>query len=238
MAHNQAAIRRPNFLEGINPEPQITPVSFGGLAAGAAPAALRVLPKEDPAPPANDPPLDEPELLVEAAPETEEARGPGQAQPGFPAFPPPAPVDLSRLEAAIERLQNLSERLVLEARSDALEVALLLARKIVEGELAVNVDRLLGMVRSAVRRLGDSRHVILRLCPSDADALLSREGGRSPGELIGVGPARVELVPDPTLKPGDCVVEGDLVAVDGRLDTRFAEMRRALVAAALSEERT
>ena len=39
---------------------------------------------------------------------------------------------------------------------------------------------------------------------------------------------RVEIVPDPTLVPGDCLVDTDFGQVDGRLSTRLGEARRAV----------
>lgn len=162
-----------------------------------------------------------------------------------PLLPPPtgpgsapadaaAHADAQRLEHALDRLQMLGDRLAAEARADAVEVALLVARKIVEGELEVNVDRFLAMVRSAVRRLGESRRVVIRLAPADAEVVESMRQ-RNGGELAGFSSIQMEITADPTLKRGDVVVEGDLVAIDGRLDTRMAEMRRALAEQAMEE---
>jgi flagellar assembly protein FliH len=75
---------------------------------------------------------------------------------------------------------------------------------------------------------GDSRRVALRLSPADA-ALV--EAGR---EKLGDGAlasARIEVVPDASLSPGDCLVETDFGQVDGRLATRLSEARRVVKAA-------
>jgi flagellar biosynthesis/type III secretory pathway protein FliH len=42
----------------------------------------------------------------------------------------------------------------------------------------------------------------------------------------------VEIVADPSLGRGDCLVEGDLVTVDGRINARIEELRRVLDAGA------
>jgi flagellar assembly protein FliH len=130
------------------------------------------------------------------------------------------------MDAAVDRLRMLSDRLAADMRNDALEVAMMLARKIVEGELTTNVDKMMGTVRSAVRRLGESRRITVRLCPEDAE-LLTKEN-KQPGDVAGLSAARVEVVADPALGRGDCLVEGDLGSVDGRQDTRFAELRRVI----------
>jgi flagellar assembly protein FliH len=147
----------------------------------------------------------------------------------------------------------LSDRLASEARSDALELGLMIARKVVEGELAVNADRLISVVKSAVSRVGESRRIVVHLAPEDADVLNghgqtghagakdSTEGGAapvaapSPIERLGRGAAKIEVVADPSLSRGDCVVEGDHLSVDARLDAKFAEIRRALMESAWEE---
>jgi flagellar assembly protein FliH len=225
-----AALRRPSFLEQAKAHSAVVTPAFGGAAAPPAVAEargqnarLRV--------------VDIPELVPSPLPQ--EIHLPPPAMPTSPAAPAPAPAapDMSRINAAIERLRLMSERLAAEARADAMEVALLVARKMVEGELSVNVERMLGTVRSAVRRLGESRRILIRVCPADAELMTGAgAGARSPADIAGSGVARVELVADPTLGRGDCVVEGELGSVDARLDSRFDEIRRALVTAAMEDQ--
>jgi flagellar biosynthesis/type III secretory pathway protein FliH len=40
--------------------------------------------------------------------------------------------------------------------------------------------------------------------------------------------ARVEIIADASLGKGDCLVDGDLVTVDGRIQARIEELHRAL----------
>ncbi|HEY0706798.1 MAG TPA: FliH/SctL family protein [Polyangia bacterium] len=169
-----------------------------------------------------------------------------QQQPQPPA---PAPViDMSRMEAAIDRLRLLSERLAAEARSDVLELGLMIARKVVEGELSVNADRLIGVVKSAVSRVGESRRIAVHLAPEDAEMLTGgpEEAGTDgsgaaaavPSALLRLsrGAAKIEIVPDASLSRGDCVVEGDHLSVDATLDTKFGEIRRVLLETAWEEQ--
>jgi flagellar assembly protein FliH len=134
----------------------------------------------------------------------------------------------ARLGGAVEQLAAAAERLASEARSDAVEVAFFLARRILEIELATSVDSMAALARSAVRRLGESRRIELRLSPADAGAMTALLAERGPGVLTSLTSAQIEVVPDPALQRGDCVVEGDSGTVDGRLDTRLDELRRAL----------
>jgi len=135
-----------------------------------------------------------------------------------------AEAQVARMSFAIEGLRHQAERLAEQARSDALEIGFQVARRILERELTTSPEPLFQLVRSAVRRVGDARTVTVRLNPDDLKRIQAAGGGTA-GEL---SLAQLQLVADPTLKPGDCFVESELGSVDGRLDTRLKELRRGL----------
>jgi flagellar assembly protein FliH len=168
------------------------------------------------------------------------ARTPAPALPTTPA-PTPAPVvDMQKLAdeiserigQATKTLRHTADRLAAEARSDALEIGFMVARRILEADLQANVEHLVGLVRSAIRRLGESRQIKLHMCPEDArliQDLLNREGPQE------ISSAQIEVMTDPSLRRGDCVVIGDLGTVDGRINTRLEELRQALQAGTWEE---
>ena len=135
---------------------------------------------------------------------------------------------MEKVDAALSTLRAQADHLAEQARADAIEIGFQVARKILETELRQSPEALFALVRSAVRRAGESRRIVVRLAPDDA-ALLRSEDGRS--ALDGVTAARVEYLPDPSLQRGDCLVETDFGQVDGRLSTRLSEIRRAVDAA-------
>ncbi len=135
---------------------------------------------------------------------------------------------MQKVAAAVETLRAQADRLAEQARSDAIEIGFQVARKILESELRQSPEALFALVRSAVRRAGESRRIAVRLTPEDA-ALLEPEAGRA--ALDGITSARVEFVHDPGLQRGDCMVDADFGQVDGRLATRLTEIRRAVDAA-------
>jgi flagellar assembly protein FliH len=140
-----------------------------------------------------------------------------------------------RIGSAAQFLRQAAERLAAEARSDALEVGFMVARRILETDITANVEHLVGLVRSAIRRLGESRHIKLHLCPEDArlvDDVLKQDGAQA---ISPVAAAQIEVISDPSLQRGDCVVAGDLGTVDGRINTRLEELRRALQTGAWEE---
>jgi len=153
---------------------------------------------------------------------------------GAEALAPPLPAPAIQMAAetservarAITELRGMSDRLAGELGATALEIGFLLARKILDKEIATDRDAVRSLVESAVRRVGDVHKVTVHLCPADVDAVRASAGESSP--LAGMGIAKVEIVADTNLTPGDCIVESDAARVDGRLGTRLEELRRAL----------
>jgi flagellar biosynthesis/type III secretory pathway protein FliH len=172
---------------------------------------------------------EEPESVVMETPSSVESLAP----PLPPPIPQPGPEFAERLARAVADLRRTGEHLAEQTTADALEMAVLIARRIIEGELESNPAALTGLIRSAVARLGESRKIQLRLHPSDAAKVEAAGDG---GPLAGVAIARVEIRPDATLSPGDCIVDGEQGTVDGRVATRLEEVRRILTRALAEEE--
>lgn len=149
-----------------------------------------------------------------------------------PAEPKPDPIAtaraIERLEQAVTLLRAQGERLAEQARSDALELAFMIARKILEREIHCDPMALLSLIRSAITRAGEANQITVRLSAMDSDALrLAGHDLTSSNFSL----AKVTVVADPNLGAGDCVVETNLGTVDGRLSTRLAEMRETVEAA-------
>ena len=122
-------------------------------------------------------------------------------EPEVPAGPTPEQLAELRADAfqrvahAVEVLKLQGERLAEQARSDALEIGFLVARRILEAELGTSAEALFALVRGALKRAGDSRKVVVRVHPEDARLL---EGPASAGTL-GVTTATIEVTGDPSL---------------------------------------
>lgn len=139
---------------------------------------------------------------------------------------------MERLAAAIATLRAHTDRLAEQSRSDSIEIGFQVARKILESELHQNPEAIFSLVRSAVRRAGESRRLAIRVCPDDLALLQSARGQAA---LDGLGAARIECLADPSLQHGDCVVDADFGRIDGRLTTRLQEIHRAVDAASTED---
>ena len=162
-------------------------------------------------------------------------QGAGQAATAIAEAQKLAAQFTERTASTIELLRATAERLAAEARTDALEIGFLVARRILEMELSASAEPLVNLVRAAVRRLGESRRIVIHLSPQDAQAISGIVESRGPQAVAQAAISRVEIVSDPSLGRGDCLVEGDLVTVDGRINARVEELRRVLEASGTEE---
>ena len=138
--------------------------------------------------------------------------------------PPPAPEPLRERESlrlAIEALRSQGEKLAEQARSDALELGILIARRILEQEITANLDGIFALIKSAIRRAGEEHVTKLRLHPEDVKHL--QASAQSEFSL-----GKIELIADASLERGDVMVDTAQHTIDGRLSTRFDELVRQL----------
>jgi len=157
----------------------------------------------------------------------------GDDEIGVEALAPPLPTppammsseSSEKLAQAIADLRRTAGRLGAELGATALEIGCLLARQILDAELKSDPELRVAMIRAAIRRLGESQKVTVRLAPGDRDTVASLAGE---GEALGLPLASLELIADINLSPGDAIVESDTGMVDGRLGIRLEELRRVL----------
>jgi flagellar assembly protein FliH len=87
-----------------------------------------------------------------------------QARPGLEAA-------AAALEQAIAGVEQVRAETAAQVERDAIELALQLAEKIVAGALAVDSERIVDVVRGALRRLSERRRVTILVNPDDLETV-------------------------------------------------------------------
>lgn len=131
---------------------------------------------------------------------------------------------LRRLAQTIEELQALRAELIHRTERQVVELALAIARKVIQRESAIDTDLLMAMARVALDRLADTATASIRLHPDDHAAVV----GRSQGGVAAAGHA-VQIVADPAVRRGGCVVRSDVGAIDIGVGAQLDELTRALL---------
>jgi flagellar assembly protein FliH len=136
---------------------------------------------------------------------------------------------LGALEAAHAEVLALREATAEAVERDAVELAVALAEKIVAGTLDAEPERVLDVVRGALRRLSERRRVTVLVHPDDLE-LVRSASERLAAELGGIEHCEVQA--ERRLSRGGVVVRTDEGQIDATIETQLARARE-LVAAEL-----
>jgi flagellar assembly protein FliH len=128
---------------------------------------------------------------------------------------------LSRLARSIEEMSKSKARFRAEVEEDAVKLALAIARKVLNRELASDPEALAGLARVALDKLNVRELQRVRVHPTDApaiDRLLTASSG----------PKRVEVIGDKTLERGAAIFETERGTLDASVTTQLSEIERGL----------
>jgi flagellar assembly protein FliH len=141
---------------------------------------------------------------------------------------------LSALAAVHADVVALRDATAEAVERDAVELAVQLAEKIVAGALDVDPERVLDVVRAALRRLSERRRVTVLVHPDDLELVRAASEGFA-AELGGIEHCEVQA--ERRLVRGGAVVRTDEGQVDASIETQLTRARE-LVAAELGAKAT
>jgi flagellar assembly protein FliH len=132
------------------------------------------------------------------------------------------------LAAGMQALADERRRILADERDAVLRLALAVARKVLHAEVLLCADAAARVVEAAVASAQDATVIRIRVHPDDAERIRAGQGTSFP----------YELVPDPAISPGGCVVETDCGSIDASLESQWAAVEAAMLEAAASEPTT
>lgn len=121
------------------------------------------------------------------------------------------------------RQREIEEAAVREATVLAVEVA----AKVVRAEVAARPERVADVLRGAIRRAADRSRLVARVNPADLAAC--REAAPALMADMG-GIAALDVVDDPRVDRGSCVLETTAGDVDATFESQLARVLEALAA--------
>ena len=108
-----------------------------------------------------------------------------------------------------------------QAEAAVVDLALSIARKILQREVAIDTLLLRGAVRVALDRIQSATDIRLRVRPEDASRWQELLDG---DETL---PCRPEVTPDKTLEPGQCVLETSLGSTDLGWESQMKDLEQS-----------
>lgn len=128
----------------------------------------------------------------------------------------------NRLAGTIESISSLSSEITAGSETGMVELALQIAKKIVGREVAVDREVILTVVKTSLAKLHDRSVAAIHLNPEDfafVEAHRQRIGFRG----------ALELIEDPTISMGGCLVHTETGEIDARIESQFDEIAHGLL---------
>jgi flagellar biosynthesis/type III secretory pathway protein FliH len=130
------------------------------------------------------------------------------------------------LEAAVEEMERIRQQDLARMETETVRLALAVAEKII-GDQAEQGKAIEHVIKAAMEKVSDPRHLILRLNPKDVDTV--REANRQLHPADDAGTA-FRLETDPGIQRGGCIIETKLGDVDARIDQQIRIVKELLTA--------
>jgi flagellar assembly protein FliH len=127
---------------------------------------------------------------------------------------------LERLNASINEITGLRSDIRRRAERDTVQLALLIARRVLHRDLSVDDNALTAIARVAFERLTRSESYTIRVHPRFAAAITA--------VLPGVNASRVTIEADPGCAPGTLVIQSAEGVIDASIDSQMEEITRGL----------
>ncbi|MCE5272156.1 hypothetical protein LLH00_12840 [bacterium] len=122
-------------------------------------------------------------------------------------------------------LSEEREKVLREAESEAVDLALAIARRFVDLAAETGSEVIKQSIKSAVRLVTEKDKLVLRVNPEDLEVV---RGHQDDIIFIGDGIGRLDVRADKQVRRGGCVIETGAGNIDARVDTRMAEIEKAL----------
>jgi|GEM_PF-5176968 len=130
-----------------------------------------------------------------------------------------------RYISAIQTFELMNATLRDMARHEALELGIVLARRIIQSEVQTNPQLLIDMVKRAMNSAVGKNELSIRMNPEDHQRVAQSFGDVTP-QFSGI--AVVYLVPDAAIEQGGCVVETDMEKIDLSVNRQLSQMKKAI----------
>lgn len=140
---------------------------------------------------------------------------------------------LLELNQLLLETRERRDAVLVEAEHDLLRLSIKLAEKIIGREIELDNATVVEIISTALRTARQNELLTVRINPSDLPLIQAQRERLDPA-----GRARfLDIVADPRVHRGGCIIESESGTVDAQLDTQLRVLERALFARSSSNNR-
>ena len=128
-------------------------------------------------------------------------------------------------------IREIRERVLRETEKDVLRLSVRLAEKIVGKTLSGDKKAIQDIVTTALQNARQKERITIRVNPAELQLVQKEEEALQTSAQA----KYLDVVADPRVEKGGCLIESEVGTVDARLETQFRVLERALLAQADGE---
>lgn len=136
---------------------------------------------------------------------------------------------IEALNAALANVDAGTARWLGNVQENIAALAVSIARKLTDREFAADNTIVADLVRKAIAEFPPDAELTVRMNPDDCSAVLALGASWLPNSTH--ARHQLQIVPDRSILPGGCMVEGPDRIIDGRVDTALERVYRRLISA-------
>lgn len=121
----------------------------------------------------------------------------------------------------ISKLGEIKKNYLSDHLDDLLDLVLMIAKKILNTAIEFKPELIASVVKNVIEEVGDAETVIIRVNPLHVPFLDTPEENLQEKR-------KITIEPDPTIKPGDCIVETDKGFIDAQIDEQLHYLKNIL----------
>lgn len=130
------------------------------------------------------------------------------------------------LRTATEDVQSLREKVMRESEEDLIDLIMMVARKVILREVAMDRGILHNVVQTAIGALSERSEITIRLNPDDYILTTSGPDDSFRKELL---TERMRLKSDPAVLQGFCQIDSEMGTLDAGIDAQLDEIFRHML---------
>lgn len=129
------------------------------------------------------------------------------------------------LKKAADEMQRIQDSFDQDHQDTLIKLAMTIARKIVNYEIAANPEFVLSTIKSAVKMTMDREKLKIRIHPDDMDICHQKK----PGIIKDIdGIKTIEFLPDIAVNRGGAIIEYVMGEIDARIERQFIEIEKEI----------
>ncbi len=132
---------------------------------------------------------------------------------------------IETLKNIIESAKQEKQKLISGAEEDIVSLSVGIARKIIHQEISVKKEKVVEIVKEAIKKIEDKEKIIIYANPEDLELIRSH---REDFKQI-IDTDELHIMPDELLKSGECKVESKSEIIDTDIDFQLGEVKKKLL---------